>query len=124
MENKKYSSKNKEINVKNSFPKEKKHKEAIKNNPYVQKWIECYKSKNDITQRHSILEQFCEFTAKNPTELIIEHRNDIMKENPLDIENIGKKQLLAFYDYLAILSEYSFLIAGVPSLSFSKILFT
>ena len=100
MENKKYSSKNKEINVKNSFPKEKKHKEAIKNNPYVQKWIECYKSKNDITQRHSILEQFCEFTAKNPTELIIEHRNDIMKENPLDIENIGKKQLLAFYDYL------------------------
>jgi len=44
--------------------------------------------------------QFCDFTEKNPAELILEHRNDIMKENPLDIENIGKKQLLAYFNYL------------------------
>ena len=47
-----------------------------------------------------MIEQFCIFTEKNPTELILEHRNDIMKENPLDIENIGKKQLLAYFTYL------------------------
>lgn len=47
-----------------------------------------------------MIEQFCIFTEKNPSELILEHRNDIMKENPLDIENIGKKQLLTYYHYL------------------------
>ena len=98
--NKKYSNNNKEKGNKKSFPKERNHKESIKNNPYVQNWLSSYTSEKQKKERLSIIEQFCEFTEKNPTELLLEHRNDIMNENLLDIENIGKKQLLAYFDYL------------------------
>ena len=97
--NKKYSNNNKEIDNKNSFPKEIKHKDFIINDPYVQNWLSSY-SESQKKQRLSMMGHFCEFTEKNPTELILEHRNDIMKENPLEIENIGKKQLLAYFNYL------------------------
>ena len=97
--NKKYSNNLKEIDNKNSFPKERKHEEAIRNNSYVQNWLSSY-SESQKKSRLTLIEQFCEFTEKNPTELLLEHRNDIMKENLLDIENIGKKQLLAYFNYL------------------------
>jgi len=102
MENKKNSIKSKEIINKKSFPKKREYKENIENNPYVQNWLSSYPNSTEYQRnvKLTLIEKFCKFTEKDPTTLVLEHRNDIMRENPLDIENIGKKQLLSFFDYL------------------------
>lgn len=69
----------------------------IKDNPYVEKWLE---NVNSEQTRLSILDKFCKFIDKTPTEIIMEHAKDIKQENPLDIKDIAKKQLKAFFGYL------------------------
>lgn len=71
----------------------------IETDPYVQNWLSNYDEKQK-TQRLNLLKQFCEFAEKTPTELLLEHRNDIYNEDPLQIKNIGKKRLLDFFNYL------------------------
>ncbi len=97
--NRKNSNNIKETKNKNSFPKKRDYKDSIKNDPYVQNWLISY-SEKEKNQRLSLIEKFCEFTEKMPSELILEHRNDILQKDPLDMENIGKKQLLAYFHYL------------------------
>ena len=97
--NKKNSNNKKENRNKNSFPKKKSFNHDIENDNFTQKWLNCYKEserKNKLT----VLEKYCEFTEKTPTELILEHKNDTYRENPLEIENIAKKQMFSFFEYL------------------------
>lgn len=95
------SNRNKEVKNKNSYPKNpKKDFTELKNDAFVQNWLSFYKAERDKVQRLGILEKFCNFTEKSPSELIDDHNKDIKRENLLDIENIGKRQLLAFYYYL------------------------
>jgi len=69
----------------------------LEDNEYVKKWLENVNSKRP---RLSILNKFCKFLDKTPTEVIMDHANDIRQENPLDIKDIAKKQLKAFFGYL------------------------
>ncbi len=65
---------------------------------FVEKWINTYK--NGQQQRLQTLAQFCEFIEKTPEEIIYEHHKDITQQNPLNINNIGKNHIHAFFDYL------------------------
>jgi len=91
------SIKNKKVSFKNTFPKNnKKDFSFLMESKYVQKWIKNVKSTN---ARLSTLHKYCEFLDKTPDELILEHHEDI-KLDPKDQVEIGKNQLLAFFNYL------------------------
>lgn len=66
---------------------------------YVRKWVDCYKN-GQQNARLSVLEGFCKFLDKKPDEILLEHHRDMIQENPTDIENIGTKRILAYYQYL------------------------
>jgi len=68
----------------------------IENDKYVVKWLDGIKSKRD---RLSVMQDFCNFLDKTPTELAQEHQNDL-KLDVLERSNIAKKQLNAFFGYL------------------------
>ena len=69
----------------------------LEGNDYVKKWLENVNSKQ---HRLSILDKFCHFLDKTPTKIIMEHANDFRQPNPLDIKNVAKAQLKAFFGYL------------------------
>lgn len=72
---------------------------VIKLNPYVKKWVEKY-SESQRNKRYSVIEKYCAFLDKNPSQILEEHHKDIHRDNPLKIENIAKTQLFYFYGYL------------------------
>lgn len=69
----------------------------IEDNDYVKKWLENVNSKQ---HRLSILDKYCKFLDKTPTEIVMDHANDFRQVNPLDIKNVAKGQLKAFFGYL------------------------
>jgi len=81
--------KNGKFTTKNNFS-------DLENDKYVMKWLENIKSKE---QRLSLMDKFCAFLNKTPSELAIEHQNDF-KNDILERSNIAKKQLNAFFGYL------------------------
>jgi len=68
----------------------------IESNEYVLKWLDGIKSTN---ARLSLMQNFCNFLEKTPTELAQEHQNDL-KLDVLKRSNIAKKQLNNFFGYL------------------------
>jgi len=68
----------------------------IENDEYVLKWLDGIKSTN---ARLSLMQDFCNFLEKTPTELAQEHQNDL-KLDVLKRSNIAKKQLNNFFGYL------------------------
>jgi integrase len=66
---------------------------------YVKKWLQAYDEKH-WQQRLSTLDEFCEFIGKTPDEVILEHHQDISQDNPLDIQDIGKTWVNAYFQYL------------------------
>jgi len=68
----------------------------LENDPYIQKWLNGIKS---TRERLSLMQRFCNFIEKNPSELAKEHNEDLQKD-PLKKTNIAKNQLNAFFGYL------------------------
>jgi len=68
----------------------------IENDKYVSKWLDGIKSKSG---RLSIMYNFCNFLGKTPTDLAIEHQEDL-KKDVLERSNIAKIQLNSFFGYL------------------------
>jgi len=68
----------------------------IENNEYVVKWLNGIKSKNE---RLSLMQKFCNFLEKTPSELAQEHQEDL-KLDVLERSNIAKTQLNNFFGYL------------------------
>lgn len=68
----------------------------IKNDKYVIKWLDGIKSKRD---RVSLMNNLCNFLGKTPTDLALEHQEDL-KLNVLERSDIAKIQLNAFFGYL------------------------
>jgi len=69
---------------------------SIENNKYVIKWLDGVKSKRD---RISLMNNFCNFLEKTPSDLAQEHQEDL-KLDVLDRSGIAKIQLNAFFGYL------------------------
>ena len=68
----------------------------IENDKYVLKWLDGIKSKKE---RLSLMQNFCNFLGKTPTELAQEHQKDL-RLDVLKRINIAKKQLNSFFGYL------------------------
>lgn len=85
------------MSEKKEFKKTKKDFTEFLKDKYVVKWIENYDSNRQA--RLSLLQDFTEFIGKTPTELILEHHKDKQQE-PIEQEDIAKKQLFQFYNYL------------------------
>jgi integrase len=84
---------------KKTFTKPKKDFSSLLESKYVKKWIDSY-SNGQKQARLGVLARYCNFVDKNPDKVLIEHKEDIHQENPLDIKNIGTNQIHAFYSYL------------------------
>lgn len=85
------------MSEKKEFKKTKKDFTEFLKDKYVNKWIDNYDSNKQA--RLSLLQDFTEFIGKTPTELILEHHKDKQQE-PIEQEDIAKKQLFQFYNYL------------------------
>jgi len=96
MSSKKTYNMNKEKGIKKPFVKPKKKYPKYIQNKYVLRWLSGVKS---LGARLAIIKKYCDFTDKTPDELILEHHQDMLKE-PIEQENIAKRQILAFYHYL------------------------
>ena len=68
----------------------------IENDKYVIKWLDGIKSKQ---ARISLMNDFCNFLEKTPSELAQEHQEDL-KLDVLNRSNIAKIQLNNFFGYL------------------------
>lgn len=93
------SGNNKAKEYKNSFIKSKKDFSFLTESKYVEKWVLSY-SENLRQNRLSLLAGYCKFLDKKPDEIIEEHHKDKTQENLLEITDIGKNQLHAYYKYL------------------------
>ncbi|MFX0070154.1 MAG: hypothetical protein ACFFAO_03600 [Candidatus Hermodarchaeota archaeon] len=87
------------VSEKNYFGRPKKEYPELIESKYVKKWIESY-TESQRQKKLGILEKYVEFIEKSPDDLIIEHNNDIRRDDPIKITNIAKKQLFLFYKYL------------------------
>ena len=99
IERKQLSNNNKTRENKKSFIKPKKDFSFLTKSKYVEKWVLSY-SENLRQNRLNILAGYCKFLDKNPDEIIEEHHKDKTQENLLNITDIGKNQLHAYYKYL------------------------
>lgn len=97
---KQLSNNNKTKENKSSFVKPKKDFSFLMESEYVQKWVLNY-TEPQRQARLGILGKYCVFLDKTADEIIVEHHKDITQANPLDISDISKKQMRAYFLYLS-----------------------
>ena len=81
------------------FIKPKKEYPTLMESKYTKKWVENLKE-GQKQKKLGILKRYIKFIGKTPDELILEHNQDMKRDDPIQITHIAKNQLLTYYDYL------------------------
>jgi len=87
------------MDSKKRFVKPKKDFSDLLESKYVKKWVSSYKD-SEKQKKLGVLDRYIKFTEKDPHTLIIEHNDDMRRDDPISITNVAKKQIAAFYSYL------------------------